>query len=150
MGSERFSLPGFIGRGKGGEGLTVIRDARTDVVENLNGQEVFVRRNTFLPETVKMNDHVALGEWNPVSRLRPVELDKELYKAGWQFFYIPPEVRASALGFNRKHALERALKKLLVKADAAKLNAVQLTSVEAKKFLSIYYASIGACLRHVQ
>ncbi len=67
----------------------------------------------FLPETVKMNDQVALGEWNLVSRLRPVELDKELYKAGWQFFYIPPEVRASALGFNRKHALERALKKLL-------------------------------------
>jgi hypothetical protein len=122
----------------------------TNVVESLHGEEVFVRRNTSLPGTVKMEDQLVLGEWNLVSRLSPAEFDKELYKAGWQFFYIPPEVRASALGFNRKHAIERVLNKLLVKADAAKLNAVQLTSVEAKKFLGIHYASISACLRHVQ
>ncbi len=46
--------------------------------------------------------------------------------------------------------VELFMRVYIVKADAAKLNAVQLTSVEAKKFLSIYYASIGACLRHVQ
>jgi len=122
----------------------------TNVVESLHGEEVFVRRNTFLPETVNMKDQLVLGGWNLVSRLTPAEFDKELYKEGWQFFYIPPEVQASALGFNRKRALQRALKKLLVKADAAKLNAVQVTGVEAKKFLGIHYASISAYLRHVQ
>jgi hypothetical protein len=34
----------------------VIRDAMTNVGEGLHGEEVFVRRNTFLPETVKMKD----------------------------------------------------------------------------------------------
>jgi len=43
--------------------------------------------------TVKMENQLVLGEWNLVSRLSPAEFDKELYKAGWQFFYIPPEVR---------------------------------------------------------
>jgi len=128
----------------------VIRNALTNVAESLHGEVVLVRRDTFLPETIKVEDQLVPGEWNLVSRLSPAELDKELYRAGWQFFYIPPEIRAGALGFNRKHALERALKKLLAKADAARLNAVQITSVEAKNFLGIHYASISAYLRHVQ
>ena len=128
----------------------MIRDARTNVVESLHGEAVLVRRDTFLPETIKVEGQLVPGEWNLVSRLSPAELDKELYRASWQFFYIPPEIRAGALGFNRKHALERALKKLLVKADTARLNAVQITGVEAKKFLGIHYGSISAYLRHVQ
>ena len=128
----------------------MIHHAVTNVVESLHGEEVLVRRDTFLPETVKMGDQLVFGEWNLVSALSPAEFDKELYRAGWQFFYIPPEIRAGALGRSRKHALERALNKLLAKADGAKLNAVQITGVEAKKFLGIHYASISGYLRHVQ
>ena len=113
----------------------MIRDARTNVVESLHGEAVLVQRDTLLPETIKVEDQLVPAEWNLVSRLSPAELDKELYRAGWQFFYIPPEIRAGALGFNRKRALERALKKLLVKAHTARLNAVQITGIEAKRFL---------------
>ncbi len=128
----------------------MIHDAVTNVVESLHGEQVLVRRDTFLPETVKMKHQLAFGEWNLVSALSPAEFDKELSRAGWQFFYIPPEIRAGALGRNRQHALERALNKLLVKADGAELNAVQITGVEAKQFLGIHYASVSGCLRHVQ
>jgi hypothetical protein len=128
----------------------VMCNATTNIFEGLHGEEVLVRRDTSLPETVKTEDQPGLGEWKLVSDLTSEQFDKELYKAGWQFFYIPPETRASAVGFNRKQALEKALKKLLAKAHAAKLNAVQLTGVEAKKFLGIHYASVSAYLRHVQ
>ena len=127
----------------------MIRNA-LNVAESIHGEVVLVRRDTFLPETIKAEVQLVPGEWNLVSPLSPAELDKDLYRAGWQFFYIPPEIRAGALGFNRKHALERALKKLIVKADTARLNAVQITRIEAKRFLGIHYASISAYLRHIQ
>jgi hypothetical protein len=38
----------------------------TNVGEGLHGEEVFVRRNTFLPETVKRKDQLVVGEWNLV------------------------------------------------------------------------------------
>ena len=124
--------------------------AMTDIIKSLRDGTLLVRRGTSLPETVKIEGQLALGEWNLVSRPSPAEFDRELYKAGWQFFYIPPQTQAGALGFNLKHALARALKKLLAKVDATKLNAVQITAVGTKKFLGIHYASISAYLRHVQ
>lgn len=124
--------------------------AMIDIIEKIRAEEVLVRRDTTLPKTLKMENQLVLGEWNVVSQLSPAEFDKELYRAGWQFFYIPPETQSRALGFGRKHALARALTKLLAKVDAKKLNALQITGVEAKKFLGIHYASISAYLRHIQ
>src|SRR5438270_7248326 len=124
--------------------------AMTDIITSHRDGTLLVRRGTWLPETVKIEGQLVLGEWNLASRPSHAEFDRELYKAGWQFFYIPPETQAGALGFNLKHALTRALKKLLVKVDATKLNAVQITVVGTKKFLGIHYASISAYLRHVQ
>jgi hypothetical protein len=159
------SLPDTVSPTKGGD--IEMRNATTNILEGLHGEEVLVRRDTSLPETVKTEDQLGLGEWNLVSGLNPKQFDKELYKAGWQFFYIPPETRASAVGFNRKQALERALKKLLAKAHAAKLNAVQLTGVEANLSVgfsptqsswvfitrasahtSVTFRRVWSCLRH--
>ena len=126
--------------------------AIADIIESLRGGNVLVRRGTSLPETVKVEGQLALGEWNLVARLSPAELDKELYKAGWQFFYIPPETQAGALGFNRKQALARALKKLLAKADAAKLNAVHLPVLKKKSswvFTTRALAHISVTFRRV-
>jgi hypothetical protein len=53
----------------------VIRDAMTNGIENLRGNEVLVRRDTLLPETVKSEDRLVMGEWNIVSQLPTAEID---------------------------------------------------------------------------
>jgi hypothetical protein len=65
-------------------------------------------------------------------------------------FFVPPEVHACALGFNNTHALSRALKKLMTRAQAERLNALQISTMRTKKFLGLHYAKCGANLRHIQ
>ena len=126
------------------------RNATTDMIEDLRGNEVLVRRDTLLPETVKREDQLVMAEWNIVSHLATAETEKRLNQAGWHFFYLPPEVRASAIGFNRRRVIASAVRKLLEKANSGQLNIVQITGLDEKELLGIHYARVSAYLRHIQ
>lgn len=120
------------------------------MIEDLLGNEVLVRRDTLLPETVKREDQLVMGEWNIVSQPATAEIERQLNQVGWHLFYLPPEVRASAIGFNRRRVIARAMQKLLEKANAGQLNVVQITDSDEEELLGIHYARVSAYLRHIQ
>jgi len=82
-----------------------------------------------------------LAGWASDPQVKSAELDRLLNRAGWHYFFVPPEVLAYALGFNNMHALSRALRKLMIRAQAERLNALQITTMRTKKFLGLHYAA---------
>ncbi len=121
-----------------------------DPIENLCSGSVLVRCDAGLPQSVKVSGPLVMEGWRLVSDIGTAQLDRQLDQEGWYFFYLPPEIAFSAFGFARKHALARALKKLLARAETEKLNTVKVTAVETKKFLGVHHAKVIARVRHIQ
>lgn len=86
------------------------------MIENLQREELLVRQGTALPDSLKVFAPDVQGQWCLLRGMRSADLGRRLDPAGWQFFFVPPEVRANAFGVSQKHALARALKKILVNA----------------------------------
>lgn len=121
-----------------------------DVIESVGSESVLLHASTKLPGGLNFEPKPVLAGWVSDPQVKSAELDRLLNRAGWHYFFVPPEVHACALGFNNTHALSRALKKLMTRAQAERLNALQITTMRTKKFLGLHYAKCGANLRHIQ
>jgi len=123
-----------------------------DVIESLRSGNLVVRKDAPLPGSVKIEGPLVVGEWMLVSQVRPAELDRQLNSVGWYFFFLPPEIQAGALALDRdrKHALAKALRKLLARAEAEKVNTLEITRVKTKEFPGFLYASLRGYMRHIQ
>jgi hypothetical protein len=121
-----------------------------DVIESIGNESVLLHASTKLPGGLNFEPKPVLAGWISDPQVKSAELDRLLNRAGWHYFFVPPEVHACALGFNNTHALSRALKKLMTRAQAERLNALQITTMRTKKSLGLHYAKCGANLRHIQ
>jgi hypothetical protein len=70
--------------------------------------------------------------------------------AGWAFFFMAGESKASALGFNRADALRNALAQLTRRAGAQHCNALEITRITAHRFLGLSHVSIAVHLLNLQ
>ena len=120
------------------------------VVEGLSSGDLLIDQDVTLPESVKFEDWVSMGEWILVSQVRSAKLDRQLNSVGWHFFSFPPEIETDAVALDRPRALAKALRKLLAGAEAARVNALEITNVRGKEFLALRYASLRGCMRHIQ
>jgi hypothetical protein len=120
------------------------------IIESLHCGNLLVDQDVALPESVKFEGWVSIGKWILLSQIRSAELDRQLTSVGWYFFSFPPELRKGAVAMDRKHALARALQKLLANAEAAKVNTLEIIEVRRKEFPGLGYASLRGCMRHIQ
>lgn len=95
-------------------------------------------------------DQWSTGRGARFEAIRPAQLGQQLEHAHWQFFFVPPELRAKAFGFGRARALARALRKIWARADLAGLNTVEIARITTKELPGIQFACIEARLRHIQ
>jgi hypothetical protein len=112
---------------------------------------LFIERDAPRPLCFQIQDDAYRTGWLPVKYDRAViELDAELSRRGWTFFYMANVVRKTALGFDRDKGISAALKRVMASVREEGCNCLQIQAVETRSFFAIPYVSVSAHPRHIQ
>jgi hypothetical protein len=77
-------------------------------------------------------------------------LDRDLRKAGWNFFFLAETVQAMVWGRRGERTVRRALRRVLAKVKLLKFNCLEITEITQKRFLGFPYVHVSAHSRHIQ
>lgn len=111
---------------------------------------ILIGEHTLMPECLQFDSEPYSDGWRAVKNLDGYGLDRKLRDAGWTFFFMADEIRASVFGFDRQKALCSAVNRLLANPKAERFNSLQITRVVARRFLGLPYLTVSAHLRHIQ
>jgi len=109
-----------------------------------------MKDGTFLPDALQYESEPCATGWRLVKNVDGHGLGRKIHEAGWTFFYLAGELRATVFGFDGQKNVPRAVKRILTNLRSEKFNGLEITKVEAKRFLGLPYASVCAHSRHIQ
>jgi hypothetical protein len=90
------------------------------------------------------------GSWSVVQALEAFALERKIRAAGWTFFFIASEAKATFFGAPGANKIGHALTRILGKVSGQHFNGLQVTGIVAKHFLGLPYTVVSAHSRHVQ
>src|SRR5216684_1439984 len=119
---------------------------------------VLIREDIPLPANLSIESEVFLPGWRLIKNLDGYGLDREIREAGWTFFCLAGETRATVFGIDEEKMVRRAIEQILGNRVLAnprweKSNSLEITQVAAvasKRFLGVSYVTVSARLRHIQ
>lgn len=116
---------------------------------------IFVREGTLLPKTLQIESEPYMPGWRSVKSLDGYGLGRKIHDAGWTFFCLAYETKATVFGIDEEKMMRRAIERILAnrKAEAEKFNSleiVRVTSLASKRFLGIRQITVSARSRHIQ
>ena len=112
---------------------------------------LFIERDAARPKCFHVQDDPDRTGWLAVKHnLDPQQLDSELAKLGWTFFFMANVIRTWALNFNPDRGTSAALRGVLASARAEGCNCIQIETVERRSFCGIPYVRVSAHPRHIQ
>ena len=62
------------------------------------------------------------GNWNVVKAIDGFALDRKIHAAGWNFFFMAEEVKATVFGSLAANSIQKALKRILLKVRKQDFN----------------------------
>ena len=137
------------------EGGSFRESARNQVAEVTEAGRIFIRDGTLLPETLQIESEPYSPRWRSVKNLDGYALNRKIHDAGWTFFSLACETKASAFGIDEEKMLRRAIERILAnrEAQAEKFNSleiVRVASLASKRYLGIRHVTVSARSRHIQ
>ena len=91
-----------------------------------------------------------LGNWSLVKAMDGFALDRKIHAAGWNFFFMAAEVKATFFGALGAKKIQNALQRILAKVTGQDFNCLEVTGIVAKRFLGVPYTTVSAHSRHIQ
>jgi len=124
----------------------------TDVTE---AGRIFIREGTPLPETLQLESEPYTPGWRSVQSLDGYGLGRKIHDAGWTFFCLAYETKATVFGIDAEKMVRRAIERILVnrEAEAEKFNSLEIARVgwwASRYFLGIRHVTVSARSRHIQ
>jgi hypothetical protein len=111
---------------------------------------ILIKDGTFLPDTLQFESEPCATGWRLVKNLDGYGLGRKIHEAGWTFFYLAGEIKATIFGFDGQRTVRRAVKRILANLKSEKFNGLEVMQVDAKRFLGFPYTSVCAHSRHIQ
>ena len=143
-----------VTRPRGSGAVSVETPSGADLVmigttEDIVAGCVLIKSSLRLPESVHFASR-QYGSWKILAGIDRIRAERKLSEAGWNFFFMVPGIRRSALSSNRSKALRRALKKIASTTEAQNFNALEIVGVTTRRFLGLHYAKVVAHARHIK
>ena len=110
---------------------------------------ILVQDGTNLPRSLLVETDSDSNGWAAVKG-NASTFEKTVEEAGWTFFFMAGEIKATVFGFDKQKALRAALKRLITDVKSRDCNSIEITRVVDKSFLRIPYLSVSAHARHLQ
>jgi hypothetical protein len=119
---------------------------------------VLIRENTPLPANLAIQSEVFLPGWRLIKNLDGYGLDREIREAGWIFFCLAGEAKATVFGIDEETMVRRAIEQILgnrARTNPAwvKFNSLEITHVSSaasRRFLGVCCVTVSARSRHIQ
>lgn len=110
---------------------------------------ILIKQGTILPKTPQFESEPCAPGWRLVKNLDGSGLDRKIHEAGWTFFYLAGEIKATAFGFDKQKTARRVVKRILANLKSEYFNSLEITRVASKRFLGVPYATVSAHSRHI-
>jgi hypothetical protein len=108
-----------------------------------------IEQGAHLPNSLLLQSESDSNGWAAVKTARST-FEKELQEAGWTYFFMAGEIKATVCGFDRQAALRAALQRLITRVKSQHCNSIEITRVTINSFLKVPYVSVSAHPRHLQ
>jgi hypothetical protein len=119
----------------------------TDVTE---AGRIFIREGTQLPEMLQLESDAYMPGWRSVKSFDGYGLGRKIHAAGWTFFCLAYETKATVFGINGEKMVRRAMERILTNRKLEKFNSLEVARVASKRFLGICHVTVSAQSRHIQ
>lgn len=110
---------------------------------------ILIEQGTRLPNSMQLSSEPYSAGWTTVTSV-PGELEKDITKAGWTFFFLAGTMKATVFGFDEKRAVRTAVERILANVKLQACNCLEITAVSAKSFLGIPYVCVTGHSRQIQ
>jgi hypothetical protein len=90
------------------------------------------------------------GKWSVIKAIDGFALDRKIHAAGWNFFFIAEEVKATVFGSLAARSIQKALKRILVKVRKQDFSYLEVTKMVENRFLGVPYITVCTHPRHIQ
>jgi hypothetical protein len=110
---------------------------------------VMVLLGTQTPSSVPLAVKAYWKNWKLVGNSDAHDLDENLRRAGWNFFFVAGSVRGWTAG-SGETAIRRTMQRVLGKVKSAEFNCLQIAEIRIARFLGIPYVKVEAFSRHIQ
>jgi hypothetical protein len=111
---------------------------------------ILIEKGARMPASLGLESAPYSSGWTSVSNMDRKELDRELDRSGWTFFFMAGEMKITAIGRDREAAVRRAVNRVITNVESHKCNCLEITQVSAHSFLGVPYVSVCAHARHIQ
>ena len=118
--------------------------------ETIKTGTVLIRDGTFLPDALRFESEPCATGWRLIKNLDGYGLGRKVPEAGWTFFWLAGEIKATIFGFDVQKTVRRAVKRILANLKPGKFNSLEITDVARKRFLGVRYVTVSAQSRHIQ
>ena len=119
------------------------------MTDTITAGSILVEEGTHLPKSLLLQSESISNGWAAVKDARST-FEKAIQEAGWTFFFMAGEIKATVFGFDRQKALRAALKRLIADVKSQHCNSIEITRVIGKSFLKVPYVSLSGHPRHLQ
>ena len=120
------------------------------MAETIKTGTILIKDGTFLPDALQFESEPCATGWRLVKNLDGYGLGRKVHEAGWTFFCLAGEIKATIFGFDVQRTVPRAVKRILANLKPEEFNSLEITRVAPKRFLGVPYATVYARSRHVQ
>lgn len=111
---------------------------------------ILIAEGTPMPHSMQLQGPPDSNGWQSVECADDGDFELNINRAGWIFFLMADEIKATVFGFDRRKALRAAIERIVASAKFQKCNSLQITEVTAKSFLKLPYLSVSARSPHIQ
>jgi hypothetical protein len=114
---------------------------------------IFIREGTPLPEALRFESRLYMPGWRLVEDLTASALGRKIHDAGWTFFSLAYEAKATVFGIDGEKMVRRAIERMLANPQWEKFNSLQIVriaSLASRRFLGIRHLTVSAQSRHIQ
>jgi hypothetical protein len=123
------------------------------VLNAIEAGRIFIREGTALPKTLQIESELYMPGWRAVKNLDGYGLDRKIHAAGWTFFCLAYETKATVFGIDAEKMVRRAIERILANQELEKFNSLEIVRVgwwASKRFLGIRHVTVSARSRHIQ
>ena len=103
-----------------------------------------MRAGTIIPQSLRVETEPYSQGWEIVKNSDGNSVDRDVRRAGWNFFFLSANIRATAVGYWGERTVRRAMERVLAKVAPSKFNCLEITEVSAKQFLGFSYVHVSA------
>lgn len=119
------------------------------MIDTITAGSILVAGGTHLPKSILLQDGSDSNGWTPVRNGRSM-FEKTIQEAGWTFFFMAGQIKASAFGSDKQKAFRGALKRLIADVKSQHCNSIEINQVTGRTFLNMSHVSVFAHARHLQ